>query len=179
MANRQINCPTFLRQLFRYEPSTGKLYWKQRPRWMFTSDRKQASFNTAYAGKEVCGQTDKFGYCVIRSKWTVKRAHRVIWAIQTGSWPRVIDHINGDPADNRWENLRDVSYRGNAKNMCMRSDNSSGVTGVRWAANRWVATISAEGERKHLGRFTEKADAIAARKEAERKYGYHENHGRR
>ena len=53
-----------------------------------------------------------------------------------------------------------------------RKDNSSGVRGVSWNKKRseWVAYITFQQRRFHLGWFTEKEDAIKARKEAEEKY---------
>lgn len=50
-----------------------------------------------------------------------------------------------------------------------RATNTSGTTGVSWDASRqrWSAEIVFRGVRHHLGRYKGKADAIAARKEAE------------
>ena len=53
--------------------------------------------------------------------------------------------------------------------------------GVYWhvGAGKWQAQIKVKHGLKYLGIFTEKSDAIAARKAAEAKYGFHENHGRK
>ena len=108
-------------------------------------------------------------------------AHRVAFYLMEGRWPEQIDHINGDRKDNRWANLREVTNRENALNSKKRSDNTSGVTGVYWAKHRqkWQVRIGTPENRcKHLGYFTNKDEAIAVRKAAEREQGYHENHGR-
>ena len=108
-------------------------------------------------------------------------AHRVIWLIQAGEWPaETIDHINGVRSDNRWVNLRDVSRVDNLRNSKRSIKNTSGVTGVYWVScnKKWVAKICVNSRDKHLGYFTNKKAAIAARKAAERELGYHKNHGR-
>ena len=68
----------------------------------------------------------------------------------------------------------------NMKNSRMRIDNSSGITGVSWAKkdNKWRACIGHQGKVVLLGYFTDMDSAVKARKQAEMKYGYHENHGK-
>ncbi len=53
-----------------------------------------------------------------------------------------------------------------------RKDNTSGTTGVYWhkQAKKWKSEIHFKGEKKGLGLFKNKQDAINARKEAEEKY---------
>lgn len=91
-----------------------------------------------------------------------------------------IDHLDHNRYNNRIENLRLVTNQENHRNMPIRKDNCSGYTGVRWVIDRgkWSATICIDGKTKHLGLFRDKDDAIAARQEAEIKYGFHPNHGR-
>lgn len=90
-----------------------------------------------------------------------------------------IDHENHIRNDNRIENLRLVSSKGNKKNTTRRCDNTSGVTGVHWFKRecKWKVQIKVDGKQRHLGLFDNLDDAVAARKAAERQYGFHENHG--
>ena len=85
---------------------------------------------------------------------------------------KVIDHINGNPRDNRRCNLRVCNQGDNAKNIRVKDNNSSGVTGVSWASReeKWRAYIAHNGKFYSLGYYTNKEDAIKARKEAEVKY---------
>ena len=138
--------------------------------------------NTKYAGREAISAVDRsLGYkkgSIFNAKCY---AHRVIWAMQTGEWPADdIDHINGDRADNRWENLRAVERKDNARNAKRRSTNTSGMMGVQWhpALGKWRARIMVDGRSIALGCYHSLEDACAARKSAERRYGFHENHGR-
>ena len=87
----------------------------------------------------------------------------------------LVDHEYGNRKNNKIKYLRLASDSQNQMNhIKLRSDNTSGVTGVSWhkVKKKWQAMIKA-GKRIHLGDFTNKEDAIQARKEAEKKY-----HGR-
>lgn len=109
-------------------------------------------------------------------------AHRVIWKMVTGKDPvNEIDHINGNPFDNRWENLRDVSTKDNCRNRKRPSNNTSGCTGVYWLKKikKWQARITINDKTKSLGNYSNKHDAIAVRKAAEKTLGFHENHDRK
>lgn len=91
------------------------------------------------------------------------------------------DHINHVKDDNRWINLREATRVINLKNQAMYCNNTSGTTGVNWDKQhyKWVARIyTNEGRRIFLGRFQDIAAAITARKAAEIKYEYHQNHGK-
>lgn len=59
-------------------------------------------------------------------------------------------------------------------------DRKAGCVGVSWhkAQKKWMAYISDAGKRITIGYYKVLDDAITARKDAERVYGYHENHGR-
>ena len=108
-------------------------------------------------------------------------SHRLAWFLYHRKWPENhIDHINQDGCDNRIVNLRDVSRSENLKNARRSKNNKSGVTGVSWhkTAKKWHAQISVNNVVTHLGLFKEIEDAAAARREAEKKHGFHQNHGK-
>jgi len=162
-----------LRQLLTYDPDTGALTWLHRP------DAKKY-WETQYAGKPALTSSDHRGYRHGTILGRKHRSHRVAWALHYGEWPDTIDHINGVKDDNRICNLRSVTNRENNKNRPTPSDNTSGVMGVYWhnGRSKWCAKIRVERRCLHLGLFVNFDDAVAARKAAEIKYGYHVNHGR-
>ena len=164
--------------------STGEITWATRPAAMFsdgghTKEHNAAAWNARHAGKAAC-KINRQGYlsCVVgANRFT---AHRIIWATHYGSWPDgQIDHINHIRTDNRIENLRCVSHWENTRNKRLLSNNTSGVCGVVWhkRSGRWAAHIKIRGKQKYLGSFDDIKDARAARKAAEREYGFHPNHG--
>jgi len=117
-----------------------------------------------------------------------KREHRTVWSAMYGSIPegREIDHINGDRADNRLENLRLVTRQENMRNAKKSNANTSGCTGVTWnkRAGKWQAQTEVTqpcGKRrgKYLGVYPDWFDAVCARMSANNRYGFHVNHGRR
>ena len=163
----------YLRSILKYDVETGDLFWKHRidvsPEW-----------NIKWAGKPAGCKTENGRYVVgvCRAQY---QFHRIVWKIYYGSDPSgQIDHIDGDPLNNRIANLRVVSQSGNNKNKARSKHNTSGVTGVYWSKPRgmWYSQIRENYKLIHIGFFTEKADAIAARKQAERDHGFHPNHGR-
>jgi len=179
--------PALLRRLLRYEPETGKLYWLARTSDLFANgvgnhdQRANCNrWNARFAGKEAFISKGLNGYWIGSLFHRKAYAHRVIWQLVTGESPLCIDHINGDGFDNRWTNLRSVTRRLNQMNQRKRCDNSTGQTGVGWCRERelWIAFITTSGKKRHLGRFAVKADAIVARRAAERRLGFHPNHGR-
>ncbi|BAK66879.1 conserved hypothetical protein [Sphingobium sp. SYK-6] len=180
MANRSDITPELCRQLLRYEPETGKLFWRKRGMEWFSDRRSYSTWNAKYAGREAFLVRTEDGYLkglLLRSSF---RASRVVWAIVHGVWPKgEIDHINGVKDDNRVANLRDVPRSVNARNRGMRRNNRSGITGVKLDLNslRWHATIRGNGKNLFLGSFENRVDAIAARKAAEVEFGYSEGHG--
>ena len=80
-----------------------------------------------------------------------------------------IDHISRDRQDNHIENLRHVSRQCNLRNASMRTDNTSGVTGVSWnkKLDKWNAQIFVNGKRFFLGNHEDFEEAVAHRLAAE------------
>ena len=95
------------------------------------------------------------------------------WYLSYGEWPsNTVDHINGDPTDNRLCNLRAVSQQTNNRNLHKaRRHNTVGVLGVTKFRNRYRARIAVDGVAIHLGVFKLIEDANAAYKAA--KLNYH------
>lgn len=169
-----------LREAVSYDHETGRLTWLSRPLAHFPNERIRRTVNSRLAGTPAFAQISQYGYavgCIFQQKIM---AHHAAFALVTGRWPEEIDHINGKRSDNRWENLREVSRIENRHNQARPKNNKSGFLGVCWnvASQKWTATISVEKKQVWLGAYADKAAAIAARVEANQKYGFHENHGR-
>ncbi len=150
-----------LRRLVSYDPLTGVLTWRE---------SGLRALNHIHPRKYLSGKIHG------RMFW----AHRVAWAIHYGEWPsHVIDHINGNPSDNRIINLRVVTQAENRKNSRSYRTNKSGVTGVSWFARDgvWKASIQVNNKTLHIGYFKDIESAAAARKDAEIKHAFHPNHG--
>jgi len=161
-----------MQQLIRLDAETGKLFWLPRP------DNK--SFTSRYGNTEAMTALNGSGYRVGNFGGRLYRAHHVVFALHTGSWPVThLDHINGDRLDNRPANLRQVTRTENNRNMGRSKANRSGVTGVCWCSlkNLWNAYIGVDGRKRSLGYHATIEAAAAARKAAEADLGYHINHG--
>ena len=169
--------PSYIKEIIDYNPDTGKFYWKER--------KNDKRFSSVHAGKEIPYQaTHRNGVAIRKDGKKVKIFHHhLAWCIFYGEWPDrslVIDHINGDFYDNRIVNLRLVTVAENSRNRKLSRNNNSGHQGVYFNKknSNWIAAIYKDSKKIHLGNFASKDGAIAARKAAEIKYGYHENHGR-
>lgn len=175
----------FLRRVLGYNASTGVLTWLPRARWMFTSDQQFKRWHTMWCNKEAGSvlsvPNSALKYRVVHLPFFGKKAaHRIIWAMDTGEWPNVIDHDDGDGLNNRLENLNDGDAHKNATNRKLRSDNSTGTTGIYKSKNgeKHLAQIRVNGELYHLGTFDTEELAIEARQQAEIKHNFNPNHGR-
>lgn len=141
-----------LRELFVYDADTGE----------FT--RRVNVYRSAKAGQK-SGYKGKRGYVFLRITYRLYTAHRLAWLYVRGEWPpRDLDHINGNPSDNRIANLRLATMSQNIANARLSTKNRSGAKGVTWARNeqKWKAQITVHGKCHHLGYFTNKGDAAEA-----------------
>lgn len=168
-----------LDELLIYSEITGKLYWKHRDQHWFKDDRAFKIWNTRFAGKEAF-TANSHGYRSGSILGVRYFSHRIIWVMVYGEWPNHIDHINGNPADNRLDNLRSVPQKENRKNCRIPSNNTSGIQGVSWnkLISKWTAQIKVNKVKHHLGCFSNIDEAISCRKQAELLYNFHPNHGR-
>lgn len=130
-----------LHELLDYDLLTGTFTWRVAHR------------GTAKAGA-VAGSPGA-GYVCIRIDGRRYLAHRLAWLYVHGGWPDTqVDHINGDPTDNRLANLRMATPAQNQQNQRRaRADNKCGLLGVSLCRGRWQAEIRLNGKGIYLGRF--------------------------
>lgn len=132
-----------VREVLHYDPETGCFTWAVR-----TSNRVKVGDRV---GNESHGriQTSIDG---VRCE-----LHRLAWLYMTREWPKHdIDHINGNPSDNRFANLRDVPHRMNIENQGQKPRTSaSGLIGAHWSARHklFESKIKSRGMAVHLGWF--------------------------
>ena len=133
----------------------GGLYWNIR--------RKRVQF-----GARV-GTQGGDGYRRLVYKGKGYMEHRLIFLLHHGYLPPLLDHIDGDPTNNRIENLRPCSYAENNRNSVHRS--TSGVKGVTWDAtrNKWRCQIHVDNKNYNLGRFDSLDEAKAVMQQARAK----------
>ena len=81
---------------------------------------------------------------------------------------KCVDHRDGDPLNNKLENLRWATVSENNTNVKMKSHNTSGVKGVCWhkPSSKWCVQIRINGVNKYLGLFETIEEATAVRRKA-------------
>lgn len=159
-------------ELFCYDPDTGLLTRKIKRRYRYLVGSIAGALKIDHNGcRYIVVEVDEISYM----------AHRVIWLMQTGEWPKnYIDHVNHDGTDNQWSNLRDVKHIENCRNRRLAKNNTSGIPGVSWHKKKslWSAVIYVKGKVVSLYYASDFFEACCRRKSAEVKYGFHPNHGR-
>ena len=130
-------------------------------RWQIVQGYR-AAVGSAAGGK------GKEGYVKIKWKGKMYQAHRLIFAYHHSWLPDEVDHINGNRADNRIENLRAATKNLNQHNAQRRSDNKSGVKGVHWCERdeRWIAIIRHDNKVAFRGYYRDLSAAKIAVQEA-------------
>lgn len=156
MTNRAHGKPLpsakYLRERYRYDPDTGKIYFR-------------INIGGKKIGDEALTATTNAGLKTGFVDGIQVSASRIIYKMQTGRDPEIVRHRNGNRSDNRWKNLKHVTRSRSGK---------SGVPGVIRQGSQWRVKIGSvkTGQAMHVGYFKTKKDAIAARRQAEVEMGY-------
>jgi hypothetical protein len=152
-----------VRQALDYDPATGLLFWRSR-------DNVPPRVNRRFAGKPAGGPDGQYGYISVRLFDRLYQAHRLIWLHVTGKWPtEVLDHIDGNPTNNAWINLRPATRAENNRNRLAIRKNA--LKGTSWdpRTGRWISQIMLNKKNYVLGNFATAEEAHAAYVEAARR----------
>lgn len=141
-----------LKELLHYNPSTGIFIWKVKR-------------GSVHPGTPAGGLTNN-GYLQITISFANNLAHRLAFLYMEGYLPEhTVDHLNGIRDDNRWANLRHVTYSCNLQNTKIRACNKAGYTGLSWDKNEnlWRVDLRAFGKSYFLGRHKDPLEAALTR----------------
>lgn len=174
-----------LRQLVRYDPDSGVVFWLPRtvehyancaPQWREGVCYK---FNRNKAGKPAGGCYPN-GYVGIEIRGREYKAHRVAWALVHGEWPtHDIDHRDGNRENNRIKNLRLAPGGINQRNAACRKDSRSGLSGVTWnkRKQKWRVRLKVDKVMHHFGAYSDLEQAKVVALEKRRELGFTERSG--
>jgi|DEB0MinimDraft_6_1074348.scaffolds.fasta_scaffold174642_1 hypothetical protein len=99
--------------------------------------------------------------------------HRIIYFLETGEQPEIVDHIDGDTRNNRITNLRASNNQFNQANQIQHRGYSK-YKGVCLDRKYWKASIQYNRKSIHIGNFkTELEAAQAYDKKAKELFGEH------
>lgn len=156
-----------LRNLLHYDLETGIFKWKK--------------YKKGCRRNLIAGTLTKKGYIRIKiSNSTPVMAHRLAFLYVLGYMPEEVDHADHDRANNKWINLENSSSFKNGRNLSLNKNNKLKITGVYYIEERkcFVAKIRNNDSQLYIGSSVDFFEACCARKSAENKYNYHENHGK-
>lgn len=125
-----------LKELLEYNPETGTFIWLIPPK-----------NNPRMLGK-TAGSTSKRGYVQISIDNKLWFAHRLAFLYMEGRLPReCIDHIDVNPSNNIWSNLRECTSSENKLNRGAMSNSKLGIKGVSFRFGKYMAAVSHQGKR--------------------------------
>lgn len=137
-----------VRQKFFYHPEAGLIFRKNKKGQL----------------KSLCNYAKKDGYVQFHLGDKMVLAHRIAWIYCYGDIDGLeIDHIDGNPSNNRLSNLRLASHQQNMCNRVLQKNNTSGISGVSWKkdAKKWFVYVYKDKKRIQFGCFDNLLDAAA------------------
>lgn len=157
-----------LKYLIHYDPETGVM------------TRRVSTSNCVKVGDIIKGKSVR-GYRRAMVDGIRYKAHDLAWLYMTGRFPEhIVDHIDCNPDNMRWTNLREATQQQNCFNRSASRNNTSGFKGVKWhkSSQRWEGWVGFNHGRVFAGSFSSKDHAArAVMSLRERLYGEFVNHG--
>lgn len=119
----------FLNECFRLDEQAGQLFWRERPRHHFTTERCYVQYNYTFPGRRADGKCT-LNYRRVRicidGRQVFFAAHRIIWKMVNGRDPvPTVDHIDRDPSNNTPKNLREATFSMQMRNRNPKTGNRS------------------------------------------------------
>jgi len=155
MKNISLPVQKELLEMFSYDPSTGDLYWKERK---FKSALANG-WNKRYANKK-SGVENNEGYISVSINKKRYLAHRIIWKMNYGNEPMIIDHIDGNRKNNLLQNLRPATGALSLFNRKLKTGRLP--RGVQPNKNGFMARLCTT----YLGTYSTSSEASEAYKKA-------------
>ena len=137
----------YLKNLHTYNPDTGEYL--------------------SHRFKKPLGSKDKRGRIRAKIQGKPYFVSRLVWVWMTGEDPgdNYVDHIDGNPSNNKWSNLRLTTPAQNSHNRILPS-NLSGYRGVyklsKPCGKRYYSQVVSNGVKHYLGVFDTPEEAHAA-----------------
>lgn len=141
----------FLLQLFDYSPELGILIWKNH--WC----KNKLYLIGTEAGSIY--EDNKIYYKKIKFNNTNYVLHKLIYFLETGIYPTLIDHIDGNGLNNRFSNLREVTFRKNSQNKKIHRYGKLLGASFHKRDQCWRSQIWIDNRKKHLGCFNSELEA--------------------
>lgn len=131
----------YLLEHFKYDPDTGELF------------RIKLSARNQELGL-VSKPRGRYNYARLHPGHNSYRINRVAYFYMTGEWPKgVVDHIDGNPLNDSWDNLRDTTQASNVADAYLRNgkDLPTGITMDNRGRYKVRGSRSLYGNAKFLG----------------------------
>ena len=139
-----------------YADNEGNLRWKRKPKGRNIDDL--VGLSNVHGNHRVAFlRIDKRNISFVESN--------AIWYLYTSEWPTLeIDHIDGNPRNNKKENLRLATRSEQCRNRIagIKGRKNKGVY-KRDYGNKWTAQIWFNGLCKNLGTYQTEQEAIEVR----------------
>jgi hypothetical protein len=136
---------------FSYDPGSGAIERKFAPR---------------IKHHQKLGWIDDKGYLRFRHEGKLHFGHRVAWLLVHGAIPegKSVDHVDGDPQNNRLDNLRLASHQENIRNSRAKTKAAHGFKGLMYCkkTGRYRFKIRHGGKQITGGNFSRPEDAARA-----------------